>query len=137
MLQAECRINFHDEIILCKLGSVYRAFKFLDANRDCQSIRPSEYFNIDEVSEVYCSGNSILLSIIAYSSEPYEVTSPRLCFVGDSYQFPPNTQSQRPPCNYYTKLSFLERMTPESSPFLRVLNKIPTVQLNMQYHMVP
>lgn len=43
------------------------------------------------------------------------------------------------PVQYYYKknLSFLKHMTPEFSPFLFTLNKIPTIQLKVQYQMVP
>lgn len=41
------------------------------------------------------------------------------------------------PYYYKKKLSFLELMTPECSLFLRVLNKIHTINLKVQYRMVP
>ena len=93
---------------------------------------------VDEASQASDADMVTLFNSIAFSSIPYDERWPRISLLGDPYQLPPNTRTQRPQCYYYTKkLSFLERMTPEGSPYLRGLNKIPTVQLNIQYRMVP
>ena len=101
-------------------------------------MRPYQYVIVDEASQVSDLDMFILLNFIASSSNPYETAWPRMCYVGDPYQLPPPTIWNLPPCYYYTrKLSFLERMTPESSPFLRGENKITAVHLNIQYRMLP
>lgn len=130
--------DFENGIPICTLGSLYRSFPFRDARPERQNIRPCDYVIIDKASEVSDSDLVILFNIILYSSQPNEDTWPRISLVGDSYHLPPNTRGYRAPSYYYAKkLSFQERITPECSPFLRGLNKISTLQLTVQYLMVP
>lgn len=54
-----------------------------------------------------------------------------------SVSLPLNNRGQRQASNYYTKKrSFLDCMTPQCLPVLCGL-KMPTVQLNIQYRIVP
>ena len=138
LIPPELRRANAEGITLCTLGSVYRAFPFRDRLDEWTFRRPYQYVFVHEASQVSDSDLFPLFDNIAFLSTPYEERWPRISFLGDPYQLPPNTRAQRPQCYYYTKkLSFLERMTPECSPFLRGLNKTPTVQLNTQYRMVP
>ena len=125
-------------ITLCTLGSVYRAFPFRRDARAWRSMVPYQYVIVDEVSQISDSELFILMNSLACSSNPYETAWPRMCNVGDPYQLHPTAICNRPPCYAYTKqLSFLERMIPECSPYLRGQNKIPAVHLNVQYRMLP
>ena len=125
-------------LTLCTPGSVYRAFPFRRDMRSWRAMEHYQYVIVDEASQLSDSELFILMNILACSSNPYDTSWPRMCYVGDPYQLPPNTFCNRPPCYFYTKqLSFLERMIPECSPFLSGQNKIPAVHLNIQYRMLP
>lgn len=98
---------------------------------------PYQYVQVDEASQVLGADTFQIFNSISYMSHPYEQRWPRISFVGDPYQLPPNTYAQTTRCyNYSKKLSFLELMTLECSPFLHGLDKIPTLQLNTQHRKV-
>lgn len=118
--------------------SVHRASPFRDAEENWQDMIRYQHFFIDEEPRVSDSDLFPLLNSISFVSQSYGQTWPRISFISYTYHLPPNTSTQRPPCYYYTKKrSFLELMTPLFPSYLQGLNKIPTMQLNMQYRTFP
>lgn len=122
----------------CTLVYVYRALPFLDTTSDRWIMRRYQYLIIDEASQGFDLDIFIFLNSIAHPSQHYKAIWPRIYILGYPYEVPPNTRVQRPAPYFYTEnVSFLDRMTPEYSQFLRFLGRIPTIQIVVQYLMVP
>lgn len=74
--------------VLCKGIPLFR-----DAIEDWQKTRPYNYVIFNEASRMYDSDLFILFSSIPYSSQPYQVTWPRIYLVGNTNHLPPNTRT--------------------------------------------
>ncbi len=124
--------NYCAFITLSTLGSVHRAFW----STNSANMQRYDYVFVDEASMASDLDIIPLLGYIRDATGPRNHL-PRISFLGDPLQLPPNTQGQPSLSRLIERCSFFERLVTGCVPGIPGSNTVRTIQLDIQYRMHP